>query len=93
MMNPNDNNEYNPADDDNQGVVQLLAQGELAGGGVAQADYMDPITNQGPEPIKEEVNDAGEGLSDSEANGVNDDLLAEEDVENGDVTVDNDLES
>ena len=87
-MNPNDNNEYNPATDDNQGVVQLLAQGEQAGGGVAQAEYMNPITNQGPEAVKDEVNP-----SDTDANGVNDDLLAEEDVEAGDVDVDNDSDS
>lgn len=87
-MNPNDNSEYNPADDDNQGVAQLLAQGEQAGGGVAQAEYMNLVTNQGPEPIKEEVNS-----SDTDANGVNNDLLTEEDVEAGDVDVNNDVDS
>lgn len=84
-MNPNDNTDYNPTEDENQGVITKLAQGENANNGVSQADYMNPVTNQGPEPVKEEVND-----SDSEANGVNDDLLAEEDLEKGDVEVDND---
>lgn len=84
-MNPNDNTDYNPTEDENQGVITKLAQGENANNGVSQADYMNPVTNQGPEPVKEEVND-----SDSEANGVNNDLLAEEDVEKGDVEVDND---
>lgn len=81
-MNPNEN-EYNPGDDENQGVMTKLVQGEQAGGGVAQTDYMNPVTNQGPEPVKEEVNDTN-------SNGVNDDMLAEEDVEDGDIEVDND---
>ncbi|MFD2936924.1 hypothetical protein [Spirosoma flavum] len=84
-MNPNETTNYNPADDDNQGVVQLMAQGEAAGGGVAQAEYMNPIVNQGPEPEKAEVND-----SDTDANGVSEDLLTEEDVEDGDVKENND---
>ena len=80
MMNSNDRSTaYNPADDDNQGVVQLLAQGEEANSGVSQAEYMNPVTAQGPEPEKAEVND-----SDVDANGVNDDLLTEEEVEDGD---------
>jgi hypothetical protein len=85
-MNPN-NNEYEPAEDENQGVITKLVQGQEANAGVSQIEYMNPITNQGPEPIKEEVNE-----SDSDANGVNDDLLAEEDVENGDVEVDDETD-
>jgi hypothetical protein len=81
-MNPN-NNEYNPADDDNQGVAQLLAQGEEANPGVAQVEHMSPVTAQGPEPIKEEVND-----SDVPDLGTNDDELTEEDVENKDIEMD-----
>lgn len=91
-MNPNDNTDYNPAEDENQGVITKLVQGESQGGGVAQADYMNPVTNQGPEVEKDEVNDhddryAGAGPLDTNATGINDDLLAEEDVENGDVAV------
>lgn len=92
-MNPNDNGAYNPAEDENQGVITKLTQGEQAGGGVAQAEYMNPLTNQGPEPIKEEVNDPNAGLSDTDANGINDDLLAEEDVEAGDVNMADDVDS
>ncbi|SOD93244.1 hypothetical protein [Spirosoma fluviale] len=77
-MSGNENKDYTPADDENQGVMTKLMQGEASGGGVAQADYMNPVTNQGPEPEKAEVND-----SDDESIGINDDLLAEEDVENG----------
>ncbi|UHG89866.1 hypothetical protein [Spirosoma oryzicola] len=76
----NSENNYSPAEDDNQGVVQLLAQGEEANAGVSQIEYLSPITNQGPEPEKAEVND-----SDVDANGVNDDLLMEEEVEDRDV--------
>lgn len=82
-MNPVNKNEYNPADDDNQGVAQLLAQGEEASPGVAQVEHMSPVTAQGPEPIKEEVND-----SDTPDTGINDDELAEEDVANSDVEID-----
>jgi hypothetical protein len=82
-MNPNNNSKYNPADDDNQGVAQLLAQGEEANPGVAQVEHMSPVTAQGPEPIKEEVND-----SDTPDAGVNDDELAEEDVADNDVEID-----
>ncbi|ADB39610.1 hypothetical protein [Spirosoma linguale] len=73
-----DNTTYTPADDENQGVMTKLMQGEAAGGGVSQAEYMNPIVNQGPEPEKDEVNDA-----DDESIGINDDLLAEEEVEDG----------
>ncbi|GAB3020995.1 hypothetical protein [Spirosoma pulveris] len=84
-MSGNENTDYMPANDENQGVMTKLMQGEAAGGGVAQADYMNPITNQGPEPEKAEVND-----SDEESIGVNDDLLAEEDVENGTIDEEDD---
>jgi hypothetical protein len=91
-MNTNENNDYDPSGDENQGVVTKLAQGEEANNGVSQIEYMNPVFNQGPEPVKEEVNNrddrsAGAGPLDSEANGINDDMLAEEDVENGDVEV------
>lgn len=82
-MNANKTNEYNPAEDDNQGVVQLLAQGEEANTGVAQATYMNPVTASGPEPEKAEVND-----SDTDAVGTNDDVLTEEEVENGEIELD-----
>lgn len=72
----NDTEQYNPANDDNQGVVQILAQAEEANPGVAQVERMNPVTAQGPEPVKEEVNEDG-------ADAVNDDMLAEEDVEAG----------
>ncbi|MGF7215356.1 hypothetical protein GGR92_001496 [Spirosoma lacussanchae] len=81
-MNPNDNQSYNPADDDNQGVAQLLAQAQEANTGEPQAGGINPVRDQGPLPIKEEVNE-----SDADANGVNDDLLAEEDVEAGQVDI------
>ncbi|AQG78144.1 hypothetical protein [Spirosoma montaniterrae] len=79
-MNPNDNQDYNPAEDDNQGVVQPLAQ--ATNGGFSQSGGIAIPTAQGPETIREEVN-----ASDTDANGVNDDLLAEEDVEAGNVNV------
>jgi len=78
-MNSDNNKDYNPADDDNQGVVQLLAQGEEANAGIPQANYMNPARMQGPEPEKAEVNDA-----EVDSVGINDDLLAEETVEEGD---------
>ena len=77
-MNTPDNQNYNPADDVNQGVVQLLAQGEEANKGVSQVERLNPVTDQGPEPEKDEVNP-------SEIDGVNDDVLAEEEVEAGNV--------
>ncbi|GAB2579356.1 hypothetical protein [Spirosoma areae] len=85
-MNPNDNNDYNPAEDDNQGVVQLMAQSEEANAGVAQAQYMNPVTAPGPEAEKAEVSDRADLLpsdTDTESDGINDDLLAEEAVEAG----------
>ncbi|WP_338870178.1 hypothetical protein WBJ53_22070 [Spirosoma sp. SC4-14] len=75
-MNSDDNKNYNPADDDNQGVVQLLAQSEEANAGIPQANYMNPARMQGPEPEKAEV----DGI---DSVGINDDLLAEETVEEG----------
>ena len=82
-MNPNDN-EYSPADDENQGVMTKMIQGDEANAGVSQVDRMSPVTAQGPETEKAEIND-----SDTDANGVNDDLLAEEDVAAGDVKEEN----
>ena len=73
-MNTASNKNYDPANDDNQGVVQLMAQAEEATPGVSQVERMNPVTAQGPEPIKEEVND-------EERNGVNDDVPAEGAVE------------
>ena len=72
----NNTEQYNPANDDNQGVVQVLAQAEETNSGVPQVERMSPITAQGPEPVKEEVNEDG-------ADAVNNDILAEEDVEAG----------
>lgn len=85
-MNPNPN-EYDPSEDENQGVITKLAQGQEANTGASQIEYMNPVTNQGSEPVKEEVN-----ASDSDANGVNDDLLDEEDVEDGNVEVDSETD-
>ncbi len=86
-MNPNNTSEYTPADDDNQGVAQLMAQGAAANDGVSQVERMSPIVDStivdsGPEPVKEEVNDDAD--SDS---SLNDDELAEEEVEANSLTV------
>lgn len=91
-MNTNNSNEYTPADDDNQGVVQLMAQGADADNGISQVERMNPlvdstivdstIVDSGPEPVKEEVNDD----ADSDSN-LNDDELAEEEVEANSLTV------
>lgn len=81
-MNPSDSSAYNPAEDENQGVITKLVQGQQANDGVSQADYMNPVTASGPEPEKAEVND-------DEAEGINDDILAEEDRENGEVDMEN----
>lgn len=81
-MNPDNIDQYRPEYDENQGVMTKLTESQKAGGGVAQADYMNPVTNQGPEPVKEEVSDQT-----TDSNGVNDDMLAEEDVEAGNVDV------
>lgn len=78
-----DNNTYNPADDDNQGVVQVLAQSEASNTGVPQDSPLRAITASGPEPEKAEVADP-DGDS-----GINDDLLAEETVEKGEVELEN----
>ncbi len=75
-MNTANNKKYDPANDDNQGVVQLMAQAEEATPGVSQVERMSPVTAQGPEPIKEEVNE-------EEIDGVNGDVFAEEAVEEG----------
>lgn len=83
-MNQNDN-EYNPAEDENQGVMTKMVQDEDANAGVSQVDRMSPVTAQGPESQKAEVNE-----SDAEANGANDDLLAEEAVEAGNIEVEGD---
>jgi hypothetical protein len=90
-MNPNDNTDYNPAEDENQGVITKLVHGEDANNGVSQLDYMNPVTNQGPEPVKEEVNDPSNkpvdsGLPLADSNGINDDLLAEGDVAHRNIT-------
>lgn len=75
-MNSNDNKSYNPAEDDNQGVVQPLVQ--ATNGGFSQTGGLAIPTAQGPEPEKAEVN---EGEVDAE--GINDDILTEEDVHEG----------
>ena len=75
-MNTANNIPYDPANDDNQGVAQLMAQAEEATPGVSQVERMNPVTAQGPEPIKEEVNE-------EPIDGVNDDVLTEEAVEEG----------
>ena len=81
-MNTDEKEAYNPADDDNQGVVQLMAQGEEPNAGVSQADYMNPVKAQGPEPEKAEVDE-------SAIDGVNDDVLIEKAVENDEIELDN----
>ncbi len=83
-MNPNDNNDYNPANDDNQGVAQLMAQGADANPGVSQVERMNPVMDSGPEPIKEEVNDDPDNDGDS---SLNTDELTEEAVESNSLTV------
>ena len=75
-MNTANNKKYDPANDDNQGVVQLMAQAEEATPGVSQVERMNPVTAQGPEPVKEEVNDEA-------IDGVNNDVLAEGTIEEG----------
>ena len=72
-MNSDNEKNYDSANDDNQGVAQLMAQAEEATPGVAQVERMNPVTAQGPEPIKEEVNE--------DVDGLNDDVLTEEAVE------------
>ena len=75
-----DDTEYNPADDDNQGVLQRIAQDEEAATGVSQADYMNPATAQTSGPIGQAAG------ADSPDGAVNDELLTEEAVEDGDIT-------
>lgn len=91
-MNATINTSYTPADDDNQGVTQLMAQGAAANDGVSQVERMNPVVDStvvdstvvdsGPEPVKEEVNDD----PDSDAS-LNDDELAEEEIEANSLTV------
>ncbi|MDB5241081.1 MAG: hypothetical protein JWP57_1706 [Spirosoma sp.] len=90
-MNPNHNTDYNPAEDENQGVITKLVHGEDANSGISQLDYMNPVKNQGPEPVKEEVNDpsnkpVGSGLPDTDSNAVNQEMLTEEDVADRNIT-------
>ena len=87
-MNSNDINDYNPAEDDNQGVAQLLSQAQASNDGVPKTGGINPISAQGPEPVKEEVNND----SDTDANSVSDNLLDLKDVENGGVQTDDDDE-
>ena len=83
------NQSYDPATDENQGVMTTMIQADEANEGVPQVERMAPHpTAQGPEPIKDEVTEPDEPVS----NGVNDAMLAEEDVEAGDVNVDVDYE-
>jgi len=88
-MNPNNNNEYTPADDDNQGVAQLMAQGADANTGVSQVERMNPlvdstVVDSGPEPVKEEVNDDPDSDGDS---SLNTDELTEQEVAANSLTV------
>ncbi|GAB3694225.1 hypothetical protein GCM10027592_14920 [Spirosoma flavus] len=80
-MNTTDNQNYDPAEDDNQGVVQLLAQSETAEPGVAQANQMSPEAAMGS--ANEKDGDSPEGER------INDDVLAEEATESGDQTLKN----
>ncbi len=77
-MNDSENKTYNPAEDENQGVITKLTQGDQAGAGTSQAEHMSSVVASGPESEKAEVNE-------SDAEGVNNDMLAQEDVENGEV--------
>ncbi len=76
----NSNTTYNPADDENQGVMTKMIQGETADGGVAQAPYHNPIVSQGPEPEKEEVND-----SDEDSSGIDENKTIQQQVADGDI--------
>ena len=80
-MNPNDNSDYDPNHDENQSIFQLKSQPEGATTGVSQAAYMEPVTAQGPEPEKDEIND--DVQPDVDTDWVNDDMLEEEAVEDG----------
>ncbi|GAB3992770.1 hypothetical protein GCM10028807_26370 [Spirosoma daeguense] len=80
-MNINETKDYNPADDDNQGVVQLLAQAEKAEPGVAQAEQMSPSAAANTNSSKTAE------MSDNER--INDDVLAEEETELGEQTMNN----
>ncbi|MVM38220.1 hypothetical protein GO730_12625 [Spirosoma sp. HMF3257] len=72
-------NDYNPADDGNQGLVQQMAQREESTPGIAQEQQMSPVQASGPEPEKAEVNDPDGDY------GINNDMLEEEEVEEGDI--------
>lgn len=72
----NDPKNYNPATDENQGVMTTVIQAEEANDGVPQVERMSPVMEQGPEPVKEELNEDG-------TDATNSDMLAEEDVEAG----------
>lgn len=67
---------YDAATDENQGIMTTMIQAEEANDGVPQLERMKPVTAQGPEPEKAEVNEPGDA-------SLNDDVLAEEDVEAG----------
>lgn len=82
------NENYDPATDENQGVMTTMIQADEANDGVSQVERMSPVENQGPETVKDEVAEPDENVS----SGVNDAMLAEEDVEAGDATVDVDYE-
>ncbi|AUD07247.1 hypothetical protein CWM47_09635 [Spirosoma pollinicola] len=71
---------YDPANDENQGVMTKMIQGETADGGVSQAPYHNPIVNQGPEPEKDEVND-----SDEDASGIDENKTIQQQVADGDI--------
>lgn len=80
----NSNTIYNPADDENQGVMTKMIQGETANGGVPQAPYHNPIVNQGPEPEKDEVNDSDEDTSGIDENKTIQQQVADGDIDEGD---------
>lgn len=91
-MNSSDNLDnqagYNPADDDNQGVAQLMAQGAQANNnaGVAQENgVISTGLNPSPEPYL-----PGETSDDPIDGGSNNDMLIEEAIESGDVDVEGD---
>ncbi|QMW06815.1 hypothetical protein H3H32_01630 [Spirosoma foliorum] len=85
-MNTMNTNDYNPADDGNQGIIQPMAQSEEATAGIPQDQQLNPVHASGPEPEKAEV-----ALDESDGDyGLNDDVLEEEAVENGDADETND---
>lgn len=78
-MATNPDEKYNPANDDNQGVAQLMAQAEQASQtiGVKQNPQMGMAAAIGQDEVAQQP--ANE--SDTDANGVNDEMLTEEDVQ------------